>query len=222
MKKKTFLILLGLLAGQYVVVAQSTNLKKFGIGLNLGTTPGLSVAYQALDKLAVRASYSYLKYDLNQKEKISDENILLAGNMDMSSIALSVEYYPFSKSTFKLIAGGSLVQKGQVKVSASPTESYTFGESVFTPEEVGTFLFDLSYNNGFAPFVGLGFGRAIPTKRVGFGFELGTYYLPKPKVTLTGTERLSSMSEQEPKIQANMDDWRYWPMLNLRLAIRLN
>jgi hypothetical protein len=115
-----------------------------------------------------------------------------------------------------------LIQKGFVSINASPTDNYTFGETVFTPQEVGSFLFDLRYDNGFAPFAGIGFGRAVPKKRVGFGFELGSYYLPKPKVTLSGTERLSSMAEQEPKIQSNMDDWRYWPMVNLRLAVRLN
>lgn len=221
MKKQLFFLLLGLSSWQYAS-AQFVKTNKFGINLNLGTTPGLSFVYQPYNKLAIRASYSYLKYNLNQEQKISNENILLAGNMNMNALGLSVEYYPFVKSSFKIIAGGSLIQKGFISVNASPTANYTFGETVFTPQEVGSFLFDLRYDNGFAPFAGIGFGRAVPKKRVGFGFELGTFYLPKPKVTLSGTERLSSMTEQEPKIQSNMDDWRYWPMFNLRLAVRLN
>lgn len=221
MKIKLLFALLVVGWSQYTL-AQFVKTNKFAANINLGTTPGISFVYEPYNKLAVRASYVYLKYDLNQEQKISNENILLAGNMDMKAIALSVEYYPFVKSSFKIIAGGSLVQKGFVSVKASPTANYTFGETVFTPEEVGSFLFDLRYDNGFAPFAGIGFGRAVPKKRVGLGFEVGTYYLPKPKVTLSGTERLSSMSEQEPKIQSNMSDWRYWPMLNLRLAIRLN
>ncbi|NBA77995.1 hypothetical protein GOQ04_20735 [Emticicia sp. ODNR4P] len=220
---KTKLLFLLIVFGiSHYTSAQFVKTNRFAANINLGTTPGLSFVYEPYNKLAIRASYVYLKYNLNQEQKISNENILLAGNMDMSAIGLSVEYYPFVKSSFKIIAGGSLIQKGFVSINASPTDNYTFGETVFTPQEVGSFLFDLRYDNGFAPFAGIGFGRAVPKKRVGFGFELGSYYLPKPKVTLSGTERLSSMAEQEPKIQSNMDDWRYWPMVNLRLAVRLN
>jgi hypothetical protein len=85
--------------------AQFVKTNRFAANINLGTTPGLSFVYEPYNKLAIRASYVYLKYNLNQEQKISNENILLAGNMDMSAIGLSVEYYPFVKSSFKIIAG---------------------------------------------------------------------------------------------------------------------
>ena len=37
--------------------------------------------------------------------------------------------------------------------------------------------------NGFRPYVGLGWGRAIPKRRVGFRFELGTMFMGRPEVT---------------------------------------
>jgi hypothetical protein len=84
MKKQLFFLLLGLSSWQYAS-AQFVKTNKFGINLNLGTTPGLSFVYQPYNKLAIRASYIYLKYNLNQEQKISNENILLAGNMDMNA-----------------------------------------------------------------------------------------------------------------------------------------
>ncbi len=228
MKKKLLLLLLiiGTLGGrafcQEKVKVKAPNDGKFAVGIGIGTTPSADVSYQYNKHLSVKLKYNYFKYNTNTQLDISDEKVELAGNFDMSAVGLSLEYFPFAKSSFKLIGGVSYVLKGELGVLATPTENYTFGETIFTPEEVGTFKFGLDYGKGAAPFVGLGFGRAVPKGRVGFGFELGTYYLKEPKVTLTGTERLSSMNEQEAKVQANMNDWRYWPMLNFRLAVRVN
>ncbi|MBB6004753.1 hypothetical protein HNP25_003423 [Arcicella rosea] len=30
------------------------------------------------------------------------------------------------------------------------------------------------------------------------------------------------MSEQQAKVQENMKDWQYWPVVNLRLAVKLD
>ncbi|MFN3590213.1 MAG: hypothetical protein ACK4UP_12590 [Spirosomataceae bacterium] len=207
---------------QEKVKIKASNDGKFAIGLGIGTTPSLDVSYQYNSHLSVKLKYNYFKYNMNTQLDISDENIELDGNFDMGAVGLSLEYFPFAKSSFKLIGGVSYVLKGELDVLATPTENYTFGETVFTPEEVGSFRFGLDYGKGITPFVGIGFGRAVPKKRVGFGFELGTYYLKEPVVSLTGTERLSIMNEQEEKVQANMNDWRYWPMLNVRLAVRIN
>ncbi len=226
--KKTLLILLfmstigGRTFCQEKVKNQAPNNGKFAIGLSIGTTPGFDISYQYNSYLSVKLKYNYFKYDLNTQLDISDEKADLSGNFAMGALGLSLEYFPFAKSSFKLIGGLSYVQKGELGVSVTPTESYTFGETVFMPEEVGSFKFGLDYSKGITPFVGIGFGRAVPKKRIGFGFELGTYYLKEPKVSLTGTERLSSMNEQEENVQANMNDWRYWPMINLRLAVRVN
>ncbi|MDI9871020.1 MULTISPECIES: hypothetical protein [Flectobacillus] len=205
-----------------VAPKSNTNSIKFGIGLLGGTTPGFDVSARFTPNISVRLMNTFLNYTMSNKLTVSDEDIQLNGNLDMNALGLGVELYPSSKSSFKFILGLSYIQKGRVLVVASPTENYKIGETEFTPKEIGEFNFDLSYNGGVARFIGLGFGRAVPKKRVGFGFELGTYYLSEPKVSLTGTERLSSMSEQESKIQNNMKDWRYWPMFNLRLAVRLN
>ncbi len=148
----------------------------------------------------MKINYSYFEYNAKTQLDTSDENIKLDSNFYMSAIRLALEYYPFLKSSFKLIGGVSYIPKVEIVIIASPNENYTFGETVFTPEEVGTLRFGLNYGKGVAPFVGIGFGRAVPKKQIGFGFELRTYYLKQPEVSLTGTERLSSMNEQEKKV----------------------
>lgn len=195
---------------------------KLGLALNLGTTPGITIAYSIIPQIAIRLGYSYFKYSPNTTLKASGEDVKLGGDINMSILGLSAEYFPFQKSSFKIFGGVSYIDKGDLSVTLTPTGTYTFGSTVFSPNEIGNVSFKVDYGKSIAPFAGIGFGRTIPKSRVGFGFEVGTYYTQSPVVTLTGEKRLSSMSEQQAKIKENMKDWQYWPILNLRVAFRLN
>jgi hypothetical protein len=200
--------------------AQSTH--KLGIAFNLGTTPGIEIAYGLSSQVAIRLGYSYFKYNLNTTAKSSNEEVKLGGDINMSILGLSAEYFPFKKSSFKVFGGASYIEKGDLSVTVAPTSTYTFGSTVFTPDQIGDVSLKVDYGKSIAPFAGIGFGRSIPKNRIGLGFEIGTYYTKSPVVTLIGKERLSSMSEQQTTVQKNMKDWQYWPIMNLRVAIRLD
>ncbi|PAC28176.1 hypothetical protein [Flectobacillus sp. BAB-3569] len=228
MQQKTtfslFLLYVCLISYSNVTKAQSLggSSHKLGLSLNLGTTPGLDIGYAISPKITARLGYSYFKYNTNTTAKTSGEDVKLGGDANVSIASLSFEYHPFKKSSFKLIGGVSYFDKGQIALVVTPTGTYKFGSTTFTPEEVGNVQFTVDYGKQYAPFAGIGFGRTVPKRRVGFGFEVGSYYTQTPKVTLTGDKRLSSMSEQQAKVQENMKDWKYWPVVNLRLAIRLD
>jgi hypothetical protein len=196
--------------------------KKFAVGLSVGTMPGLEVAYHINNHLNVRADYHFLKYQVNTSAESSNESVYVSGKLKMSAIALSLEYLPFQKSSFKLIGGFTYLDQASFFVEVSPESTYTFGSTVFTPEEIGLVSFGLDYGKSIVPFVGIGFGRAVPQKRIGVGFEVGSYYLNSPIATLVGKERLSSMSNQAGLVQANTNDWRYWPMMNLKFSFKLS
>ncbi|MEA5260054.1 hypothetical protein VB264_19810 [Arcicella aquatica] len=208
-----------------ITIADSSKTKnnhKLGLSLNLGTTPGIDLAYALSPKVTARLGFSYFKYNVNTTTNASDEDVKLAGDADLAMAGLSFEYHPFKKSSFKLFGGASYIDKGKVSVVVTPTGTYTFGSTSFTPDEIGNVKLSVDYGKSIAPFAGLGFGRTIPKSRIGFGFELGTYYTKTPEVIITGEKRLSSMSEQQAIVQENMKDWHYWPVINLRLAIRLD
>jgi hypothetical protein len=206
----------------FVSKASVKNAAKLGLAFNIGTTPGIEFAYGLSPKVTLRLGYSYFKYNLNTTAKSSAEEVKLGGSLNMSLIGLSAEYFPFKKSSFKVFGGASYIDKGSVSLLVTPTGTYTFGSTILSPDEVGNVSFLVDYGKSIAPFAGIGFGRTIPKKRVGLGIEMGTYYTKTPAITLTGKERLSSMSEQQAKVQENMKDWQYWPVINFRLAVRLN
>lgn len=200
-----------------------SNVGKLAIGGSFGTTPGIDLSFQFANHFAVRASwvtFSYSQKDLEFKSG----NETLKGNVDlnMGAYSFALDFYPSVKSSFKIFAGVSSIQKASISLNAAPTQGYTVGAMSFTPDKIGTLNFSVDYGKTTVPFAGLGFGRAVPKRRVGFGFEGGLYYLNSPNVMLGGTKFLASMSEQQPKVQTNMNDWRYYPVFNFRLAVKLN
>ena len=75
--------------------------------------------------------------------------------------------------------------------------------------------------NGFAPYLGLGFGRAVPKNKFGVSFEAGSFYLPEPKVDITATGMLAPTANQAVSLQEDIRDYRWFPFLNLRLSVRI-
>ena len=203
------------------VKIDSTLNSKLGIALNIGTTPGLSVAYRISPALSARLDGSFLKYNLQTTLDLSDEQLSLGGDISMQMFTLAAEYFPFKKSSFKLVGGATYINQGKAAVSVGPKSTYTYGESSFTPEEIGKMDFSADYGKSIAPFAAIGFGRTIPKRRIGVGAEFGLLYTKAPAVSLTGTERLSDMNEQEVLVQENMKDWRFFPVVNIKVAIRL-
>lgn len=195
---------------------------KFGIAFRLGTTPGVDLGYRISPKITVLLGCTYFQYTVNTVTKTAEEGVKLDAGIKMSAASGLVEYHPFRKSSFKLLAGVTYINQGRLSVLVTPEGNYTFGTTVFTPEEVGNVSLTVDYGQSAAPFVGLGFGRTVPKRRVGIGFEMGMYYIKSPVISMSGKERLSSMSEQQAQVQENMKDWRYWPIMNLRLAIRID
>jgi hypothetical protein len=56
---------------------------------------------------------------------------------------------------------------------------------------------------------------------VGFGAELGMYYLGKPKVILNydGFLETTTIDEQIPKVEENLSGYRYLPALTLFVSV---
>ena len=74
----------------------------------------------------------------------------------------------------------------------------------------------------FRPYLGLGFGRAVPKGRLNFGFELGVQFMGKMKVYSNGNP-LDELTDVE-----NDDDWKkvmdklkVYPVLKFTLSGRI-
>lgn len=223
MKKRILFIFLML--GSLPVLRAQDSLavgSKFGISLNLGTLPGLELNYAFKPRLAARLSYAYLQYKPGFPLTVSDQKLNMNGTVKMSVPALSLVFTPSPSGVFKILGGVAYLTQGKADLLFSAAENYEVHGQTYTPDEVGKISYVMDYTSTLAPFAALGVGRTIPKKRVGVGLELGSFFLSSPKITLSGTGRMVSMSEEASKIENNTKDWKYWPILNLKINVRLD
>jgi len=86
--------------------------------------------------------------------------------------------------------------------------------------------------NGFRPYVGLGFGRAVPKSRIGVQVDLGCQFWGKPKVYIptynqaTGTYQNEEIDgdkagDDAGKILKLVSKFAVYPTLNIRLVGRI-
>ncbi len=68
------------------------------------------------------------------------------------------------------------------------------------------------------PYVGLGFGRAIPRRRVGFRFELGALFHGTPEVV---SDNISPNSKELSDVNKFLKDFKVYPQLNFQITVRL-
>ncbi len=75
--------------------------------------------------------------------------------------------------------------------------------------------------NAVKPYLGIGFGRAIPKKRIGVAFDLGVFYHGKAKLTSTN-ENIQKMIESELKgVNETLEKIPIYPVVSLRLTGRI-
>lgn len=204
---------------------------RHGVSIQFGTTgAGLQVSRQLSPRLTARVGASYFAY----RKMIEVETGEEGGKLNITPDAVigigqaTVKWHPFfSKKkgmarSFFLTGGAGYTWHPDFGVTLQSTENIKFGGLEMSPENVGTINAGLRYSN-LMGYAGLGFGRSIPRHRVGFGVELGCYYLSSPKVKLAydGFLEATTLDEQIPTVERNMKDYRYLPSLQFHLSIAL-
>ncbi len=195
---------------------------RFGLSLNLGTLPGLELNYRFKPRLTARLSYSFLQYKPDTEITVSEQRLNMNGDVKISAPALSLVFTPSKSGLFKLVGGVAYLTQSKADLVFSPVEDYEVNGNIYTPAEVGEINYVMDYSSTIAPFAAIGLGRTVPKRRIGVGVELGSFFMTSPKITLTGTERLVGMSEEAAKIENNTKDWKYWPVVNFKVNVRLD
>ena len=58
----------------------------------------------------------------------------------------------------------------------------------------------------------------MPKKRFNLNFDLGTFYLPSPKVTVVGTKLLKNNEDLGVRLTEDLKTYRWMPMLQLNFT----
>ncbi len=229
MKKRDFFFLLFLFSCVFAfsqeLEEETQEKRKFAVAVN-GSTLGVGgeVGMTLSQKFSLRLRGQYLNIDNvlgGKEEEIGGETFIIDGGPGSTVIDLVVDYYPFKRSSFKLVGGLGYFINGELSFMGVNETGFSYGDLVIAAEDVGTIDFIMDYS-GLSPYLGLGFGRAIPKGRVGFGFELGTYYLGEPEASIVATDMMADNVElREDRFQEDISDYRWYPFINLRIAVNL-
>ncbi|UZR92996.1 hypothetical protein [Chondrinema litorale] len=194
----------------------------WGVGIKAGTLGlGLEVAKSFSQKLDVRAGASFFTLSQDITMDISGQNMDIHTEVDLLAAELMADWYPFNKSSFKLTVGSAYNFNSTLSGVGVITEPYEIGEYiVLQPEDVGEVGVDIIYNS-VAPYAGFGFGRAVPKKKLSVGFQAGVYYFGKPSVEMNATELLAPSAENKVVLEQNLDGYRWYPQLSLKISYRI-
>ena len=212
-----------------------------GFGFDVATTVGnhfqLRAGYSAMPEIKVSTNLDTYFRDYYSAERNIEEKYDFEGKLDLGNFKLLVDYFPFTGSSFHITAGayigGSKIVKFYNKDAGSLMAITNYNNSVGDGQQIGLSLGDylLKPNNegnvdasikvsGFKPYIGTGFGRAVPKKnRVGVMIEFGCQFWGSPKVYAFDdkleSEDIGSDDGEAIKILSKIT---VYPVINLRIC----
>lgn len=227
---------------------------RVGIGVGYGTEGlGFDVAVPLTKYVQVRAGiniFPNIKFHENTSIEYSDEDF--NGNTPSGDVRLDAKFgrtygdlkvdcYPFgNSSSFFVTAGLSFGGSDLLKIKGHSDEIAQYG-AMAKNYGVNIGDYDIPFdNNGdinggvkvknVRPYLGLGFGRLIPKKRVGFRFELGAQFQGKPKVYyMDNGNEIDALDKYKDDIDdgtkddiSKVMDWlRVYPVLKFSIRGRI-
>lgn len=195
---------------------------KHSLSLSMGLPGlGLEYAYNINKSLNIRAGFLAFQFDnFNTDLDVNGQSVNVNADMNSRVYDLFLEYQPSNNSSFKLVAGLGYLSNVGANTLVLLNDDIGYGELTIDNEEIGDIDLDISWS-GLAPYVGFGFGRAVPKKRVGFGIEFGTYYAGGPDVEITASGMLEDTDQEAAELQENLSSYAWVPRVMARLAIKL-
>ena len=181
-------------------------------------------------------------------ERLPDK-IDFDGKLKYTAGHLLFDVYPFKNSSFHVTAGAYLGNKELVNMNTLGYEFllktiYDYNHSEIREEwglgkigvKLGNYFLEPDKEgminatvevNALRPYIGVGFGRAIPTRhRFACNFDLGLQFWGTPKVYLEGDNGKSQLEKldldpESAKALKKLSETTFWPVLNVRCAYRL-
>ena len=171
-------------------------------------------------------------------------NVPIQGKLNMVNGKVLINFYPLPLTGLHLTVGayfgkGEIVEvyntvPGQMSTVTAYNNSpavqsgltkpigLELGDYLLTPDANGNARATLN-TNGFKPYFGLGYGRAVPHKRIGFKFDLGVMVWGSPEVVDHNGVSLSKqdLDNSDGGAFRVISKFKVYPVLNFRLCGRI-
>lgn len=120
----------------------------------------------------------------------------------------------------RLVTGAAYFARARGEIIIKPSDTYFYGDIPITPQMLGDVKMDIRWE-GVAPYLGLGLIKCFPNRRFNLNMDLGSYYLQSPQSRIVGTGLLQGNNTQESKLQYNLREYRFLPVLQLNFNFKL-
>jgi hypothetical protein len=211
--------------------------KNVAIGLNFGVANGLGldVAYRFSKHWAAKLAVNYADYAKKDVRYTytttvngtpTQQVVSMDASVNLSNAALNFEYSPGRLGRFKLIGGLVYFPQNTLTAGGQTLSTFKFNDVVLNSDDLGSGSIQVGFSQPISPFIGMGFGRTFPRKRLNIGLDLGTQYKGNYTVKINVKQGLLTKQNEEnaAKLAHNFNEkWygHFFPVVNLRLAYRI-
>ncbi|KGL64113.1 hypothetical protein [Polaribacter sp. Hel1_85] len=200
---------------------ETVKTRKNGLNISFGTS-GFGVGYARKLTTKLNAIVAYHSLTVEDKEVdisefLDNDDVEFLGSANSTIIDAGIEYVPFKNSSFKLAFGVGFLNDVAINGLITYKEGIEYGDIIVASEDVGKVIINSKWS-GTAPFLGFGFGRAIPKNRFGFGVDIGTYFAKSPEVSLQADKLLTPTQDEQEDLQDAFESLTLIPRIQFRLT----
>lgn len=179
---------------------------------------GPEVGWRPLPAFGIRASASLL--GLGHDVDVGDINY--HGDLKLRSFGVTADLYPFENG-FRLSAGLRR-SRNRIDLVATPREAVTVGQTVYTPEQIGTIEGKVRARR-YAPTLTLGVAKNR-RKGLAWSVDAGVMLHGRPRTyDIAATGELASnplfqedLAREQGEIEDKVDNYRVYPIVQVSIG----
>jgi hypothetical protein len=194
-----------------------------GVTARVGTLGiGVDVAKSFTAQFNGRLGFNFGNINFNR----TDSGINYDSQLNLSSVQLFGDYYPFTNSSFR-VTGGLIAQNNKFSVTSKPSGSgtYTIDGTSYSASTIGDLTGEYKYGNSIAPYIGIGIGKSTH-EGLGFNADLGVMFTGSPKVTLNASNPAfnnnpitrTQLDNQVRQTENDLRGFNVYPVLSIGLS----
>jgi hypothetical protein len=194
-----------------------------GVTARVGTLGiGVDVGKSISPQFSGRLGFNFGSIGINRTDSGIDYN----SQLNLSSVHLFGDYFPFNGSSFR-VTGGLVAQNNRFAVTGTPSGNgtYTIDGNQYPASAVGSLTGEYKYGNSIAPYLGIGIGKTT-NEGLSFNADLGVMFAGSPKVSLNASNPAfnnnpitrSQLDNQVRQTENDLRGFNVYPVLSVGLA----
>ncbi len=211
-----------------------------GIGLELAAPIGNYVQMRAGAAFMPTTTVYDRDIEYRYGKPSKDAKVTAEANIGWVNGKMLFDVYPFRSNAFRITAGlyfgtNAIAKAHNTSDVLTEGEGVIIGQKYLFPDDNKNIKIDARINS-VKPYIGIGYGRAVPKSRVSVGFDLGVLFWGKPEGWIygknadTGVTEWSRIRKEEfdPVEDEDIIDafdiiekFKFGPVLNIRVGVRI-